>query len=297
MIRSILIVLLLISSGCGRATFTKKDSHESHKFADRRIVSGNAFCLGGKITAKDSLFITVSGTVTSGSCGLGGNVGAPCSPNFFVSLGEGAVLKNLSFDQPLEVCGQSAISGSRWGYIALSLKLPSAPNPPQSDKPRTIFVSSSSISGNMGSINTADSKCQALAAAAGLSGSFIALLSTGGLGARDRIGSSGAISNTRGEIVAKRAADLFDGSLLRPIFYDENRALVPSPYVWTGSSAVGNVMRSKVDGSIATCSNWGFNSGDPYAAVGLSDRASGAWLLYDSDYKCSNHFRIYCITK
>ena len=164
--------------------------------------------------------------------------------------------------------------------------------------PRTIFVSSSTSSGNMGSVSNADSRCQALASSAGLPGSFIALISTGSVNAKDRIGQSGPLSNTKGELVANDANDLFDGSLIRPIQYDEKGNAVGSPYVWTGSSALGQVVRSKVDNSVATCSNWGFGSGEYYAAVGLSDRATSNWLHYDNDYRCStNQFRIYCVTE
>lgn len=125
-------------------------------------------------------------------------------------------------------------------------------------QPKKVFITSQTYSGNLGGLEGADQKCQQLANAAGLTGTFKAWLS-------DESGNSPAkrfflippsypypqtiqrhpYVLVNGRTVAKDWADLTKGSIATPIRVDERGAYpTPSPPdllpVWTSTTWQGN---------------------------------------------------------
>lgn len=80
----------------------------------------------------------------------------------------------------------------------------------------------------------ADETCQGLAATAGLAGSFLSVLSDSTTDAASRFTINAPIYNTFGQQVASNSANLWSGSLLNAVRYDESGNVVTSR-VWTGS--------------------------------------------------------------
>ena len=79
--------------------------------------------------------------------------------------------------------------------------------------PNIIFVTSISYPSNLGGLEGADEKCRQRAEAAGLSGTFIALLSTSTGSAKSRLGTARGWVRTDGKPFADRQQDLFSTSL------------------------------------------------------------------------------------
>lgn len=120
---------------------------------------------------------------------------------------------------------------------------------------RCVFVTSQTYTGNLDGLSGADSKCQELADAAGLSGSFKAWLSDSTTEAHDRLAQA-AVPYVRvdGVHVAKNWTDLTDGSLLAPIDKDETGDLVFAENVWTGTRSDGTT--SHLNGTETQCNDW-----------------------------------------
>ena len=165
---------------------------------------------------------------------------------------------------------------------------------------KRVFVTSTSYTGNLGGLAGADAKCQARADAAGLGGTWIAILSGGG-GLADS---------------AARARIPYDWDLLvdvrgRPIvtvdriwrtannssydFADFNMPIqitelgtFSNNLVWTGTSRVG-LYRSP------TCSNWTSTAGN--GAVGWAGDRTEGWIEYTSagSIACTQNRALYCI--
>ncbi|MBK7077054.1 MAG: hypothetical protein IPH44_32665 [Myxococcales bacterium] len=126
---------------------------------------------------------------------------------------------------------------------------------------KRVFVSSALYTGGqIGNLMGGDQKCQALANAAGLTGTFRAWLSTTGTNARDRIVAADArFVLVDGTQVADNKADLLDGTLDNAITKTETGG-VPSPS----------------DGFCDASTTW----------VHGSTRADGT--LYDANANCAN---------
>lgn len=116
-----------------------------------------------------------------------------------------------------------------------------------------------------------------------------AIISTSSADAVDRIGElSGDIYNMNNELVAESKSDLFDGSLLAPIQYDENGNLVSlAPYAWTGSDEFGV-------GTGFDCDDW-FSPTAGSATVGSAASTGSGWLNHTLE-SCSTLQRLYCIS-
>jgi hypothetical protein len=114
-----------------------------------------------------------------------------------------------------------------------------------------MFLTSTGIIGDFGSLAAGDAFCASKAAAVGLPGTFLAFLSTSTVDARDRFAGSRGWVRVDGEPVIDRMDDLFGGKLYNPLVLDETGAIA-DPNVtnaWTGTEG---------DGSKApvTCSDW-----------------------------------------
>ena len=156
---------------------------------------------------------------------------------------------------------------------------------------RTVFITSAGFTGNLGGLPGADAQCQTLADAAGLSGTYLAWLSTNdGTSPATRF-TQASVPYVRvdGQVVAKNFVDLTDGSIISPINLDEkgsDRSTGARP--WTGTSSAGVPQG-------ANCSGWK-ESTTGGGQAGLQTATDSRWSADDGTplVPCKNAQRIYC---
>ena len=148
-----------------------------------------------------------------------------------------------------------------------------------------VFVSSAVISGALGGVAGADLKCNTLAIAAGLKGTYRAWISVAGTNAADRITSNGPWYLIGGQLVASTKAELVSGTLKHGIDYDEKNVHAPAAEdrVWTGTAPNGTF-----DGP--ECGVW---SGAGQARVGEGEFSDGRWSSSTIE-ACGQVNRVYC---
>lgn len=149
-----------------------------------------------------------------------------------------------------------------------------------------VFVSSALISGSaLGGVAGADLKCNSLASAAGIPGTYRAWISVAGSNAADRITSSGPWYLVGGELVASTKAALVGGTLKHGIDHDEKNVHAPAAEdrVWTGTAPDGTF-----DGP--ECGVW---SGGGQARVGEAEFSDGRWSSSTVE-SCGQVNRVYC---
>ena len=147
------------------------------------------------------------------------------------------------------------------------------------------FVSSATVNAALGGIAGADLKCNALAAAQGLKGTYRAWISVNGTNAAVRITSAGPWLLVTGQVVAVTHAQLTSGQLSRPLNIDEKGAAV-SPAddrVWTGTAPDGTF-------SGPECGLW---SGAGTGRVGEAEFSDSRWSSSTLE-TCNLLNRLYC---
>lgn len=159
--------------------------------------------------------------------------------------------------------------------------------------PRTVFITSATVTGNLGGIAGADALCNSLAAASSLPGTYKAWLSDGT--------SSPATTFTKNysyllpdgtTIVAYSWADLIDGTLASYIDQNESGSGVTNVLVMTNTNTDGTTI---VD---AACQNFTSDSEDEYLGLGINDGvgSSADWTTYATGPCLSTFYsyRLYC---
>lgn len=146
-----------------------------------------------------------------------------------------------------------------------------------------MFVTSETYDGNLGGLSGADQKCNASAASAGLSGTFVALLSSPAINAFDRLGDARGFVRPDGKPIAGSPIELREGRFAYPPNLDADGAQ-QSDWVWTGRTA--------------DCSGWTSNADDPPAPPYGGD-AGDASLSGDAAFGygsvgCSAKLHLYC---
>jgi hypothetical protein len=158
-----------------------------------------------------------------------------------------------------------------------------------------IFVTSQTYGGNLGGLAGADSKCDALATAAGLPGKYLAFLGATGLNAADRFGDFELRLADGVTVVANDKADLVDGALDAAISKDESgmdasaRAEVR---VWTATSADGNYFGQNCN-NVGMSPDWSTTTGR--TMTGVLTSATSGWLVGGSVQLCASSLSLYCI--
>ncbi len=123
------------------------------------------------------------------------------------------------------------------------------------DRPNVAFVTSATTTGAFGGIAGGDAMCASAATKVGLPGEFVALLSTTGALAWDRLGTSRGWIRTDGVPVADTIDDLIAGVMFNPLDRDEAGARVTTTTsAWTGTTSTGAVAQEK-------CADWTTTSG------------------------------------
>jgi hypothetical protein len=159
-----------------------------------------------------------------------------------------------------------------------------------------VFISSQSYTGNLGGLAGADAKCQGLANAAGIEGTFMAWLSdsTASPSTRFPTKSASPYKLLNGVKIADNWADLTDGTLDEWIYVEDtgdHGKPGPGNQTWTGTRSTGLA-------SGAHCNNWTSESSAVTGTVGYQRHAldeDGSWSNWPSQMTtCGADRLLYC---
>ncbi|NJK31308.1 MAG: DUF4215 domain-containing protein [Deltaproteobacteria bacterium] len=152
---------------------------------------------------------------------------------------------------------------------------------------RKVFVTSQTYDGNLDGLAGADAKCQALADAQNLEGTFYAWLSAGMESPATRFTKYNIPYVTvNGGTVANNWIDLIDGSLGLPINVTESGMnLNGEEHVWTGTNSDGSINGTD-------CNDW--TSTNPSGRIGWTHEINSYWTAFYAAYGCSSKHRLYC---
>jgi hypothetical protein len=171
-----------------------------------------------------------------------------------------------------------------------------------------IFVSSETYTGDLGGLSGADAKCQALAEAASLPGTYKAWLSDGFTSAATRLThSTGPYTLPDGTLVANDWGQLTSGSLISYIEETETGGLPPpsntecncvgadagpaSAAAWTDTDYTGALVDSSLD-----CDNWTSTVSVNSDWGAVYPPSAGDWASACSGYPgCSGLASLYCL--
>src|SRR5262249_25298259 len=170
----------------------------------------------------------------------------------------------------------------------------------QCDAFKRVFVTSTTYDGNLGGLAGADAKCAARAAAAGLSGTYKAWLSSSTTSAASRLTHATVpYKRTDGVTVANNWTDLTDGALAVQISHDEfGHEVDAAGFVWTGTANDG----SNLGGP--PCCDWTCNLSE--GVIGITSPVSGptsiwTWFCFGYDgcpwpafQSCDQPLVLYC---
>ncbi len=154
---------------------------------------------------------------------------------------------------------------------------------------KRVFATSQSFTGNLGGLNGADAKCQAAATTAGLTGTYLAFLSTSTTNAFSRINASNAYY-----LVDKTTlifSPLGAGPTASQLQFEDGTAWPIAQFteIWTATNDDGTT-------NLNTCNDWTSNNAVDHGAVAEGNPGTLAtkWLFDEEDELCSNANRLYC---
>ncbi len=125
---------------------------------------------------------------------------------------------------------------------------------------------------------------------AGLPGTWRALLSTGAVNARDRIGYEWDILvNMAGQTIATSKADLWDSTIAAPIDRTEFNLPRHAAAVWTATNSSGKILMDDI-----ACRDWICVDEMSSATVGWSSSRSDAWV-FGRKHNCRAQRHLYCV--
>jgi Protein of unknown function (DUF1554) len=162
--------------------------------------------------------------------------------------------------------------------------LDAATGPP---KGKRIFVSSTTVDGNLGGVEGADRVCQELADAATLGGSWKALVSTSSQSGVDRMANVGPYYRLDGEKAFETREEM-RGVPLVAIDVTDAFTQLPSDGVWTGMT-FGGIPTGD------TCDDWHSNADGLVALLGDLAQSDDRWIDYGGGGACSDAWRLYCV--
>ena len=156
----------------------------------------------------------------------------------------------------------------------------------------TVFTTSTLHTGNLGGLTGADAICQQRAGAAGVSGTFMAWLSTATESPATRfIQNPGRYVRTDGLPVAANWAALVAGSLAVPMDRNETGQYVADDReAWTNTAADGAPYLTDPN---QFCGGWGSALSGAGGRVGETDEVDADWTNSHTD-PCDNNWRLYC---
>lgn len=209
-----------------------------------------------------------------------------------------------NFNATVNLCGSESASPGTYQFTVTSTGGSSAPQVYTIDLilsvpiAKRVFVTSTTYQGNLGGVGGANTKCQDRATAAGLSGTYLAYISTTSpvFNAINNVPnlSSGQYFGRLDDVpVANGRADLLDGTLMNPISVNEFGAEVTgSPMeVWTNTKTDGTNSAINVDCTVWTSTAAGGAGGNGWH--GQLNHTTSTWT--DNNWNaCQNYKRLYC---
>lgn len=143
------------------------------------------------------------------------------------------------------------------------------------------FLTAAGFTGDLGGLNGADAKCQAEAQAAGLSGTYMAWLSTDAQSPSTRFTqSTGPYQRVDGATVAADWSALTSGTLEKAIDLTATGEQNVNEFVWTFTHIDGTPARD-TDGD--DCNGWITDAQEGTGSVGISSGLDSIWTLFDPD--------------
>jgi len=173
-----------------------------------------------------------------------------------------------------------------------------------------VFVSSQVYTGNLGGLAGADTKCQTVANAAGLTGTYKAWLSNATIAATTRLTHATIpYALVDGTIVANDWTSLTSGSLLHAIDLTElgTHSLGGTSvdcyfggtgmFAWTNTDVTGLVANASQTSSCG--GDWSSagptNGGGPFGVVGIIGSSDAMWTVSCGSARCENTAPLYCL--
>ena len=219
-------------------------------------------------------------------CDEGGLETAVCDTDCTDAIcGDGAV--NAAAGEDCDDGNMNDADGCPSGSAGMCRCPPGVPCGPSAFN-RAFVTSTTHVPGSLGGTAMADAICNARASAAGLSGTYVAWLSSSSSNVATRLGSASGWVRTDGRPFAASREDLFAGRLLHPLEVDQTGALVT--LTDQGVVATGTSMSGTTTGS--TCSDWTSTAGQ--AGGGRLDSSLRGWTVGFLP-SCANPSRIYCL--
>jgi hypothetical protein len=158
--------------------------------------------------------------------------------------------------------------------------------------PCRVFVTSTTHKGNLGGLAGADAICQALAAAAGLPGTYMAWLSDNPTSPATRfVHSAAPYRRVDGVTIADNFTDLTDASLDAPINVTETGAVISADVeTWTSTKFDGT------PGGVGSCSHWTNDTVIFTASFGNATSSNATWTTESGGGTefCNQPHRLYC---
>ena len=237
---------------------------------------------GDRVTSADG--ITISGILQPAVISVSGQGNPKLTVNAGAEIDSGTAnwgdVIRVVMDAPV-VAGEIHTSTVNLGPDVYVYKVGYA----DSSKESRVFVTSANHTGNLGGIGGGHTVCTNAANAAGIGGTWRAILSDGTLAAHNHVPFNwGTLKRMDGVIVASSWADLWDGSIQNPVNVTETLA-TQNKNVWTGANAFGGMTGQHNN-------NW-TNAGSPYGRFGLSG-STAAWLN-SNEAIWSNTYGLYCV--
>jgi hypothetical protein len=162
-----------------------------------------------------------------------------------------------------------------------------------SPPPNVMFTTSTIYTPNLGGLSGADAKCNQLAAAAGLTGNYVAWLSTTSVSAVSRLNGASGWVRRDGRPVFNSVDDLYKNRVFYPPRLDESgNDVVASPWVMTNTKSDGTGF---VQSGYSSCSDFNSNIDNGTSLLfGIASFAD-ATLTMNYGAGCSSQGRIYCL--
>jgi hypothetical protein len=171
----------------------------------------------------------------------------------------------------------------------------------------TVFVTSAVYTGKLGGLAGADAKCMALAAGAGLLGTFVAWLSDHQTSAATRLSPADLPYRlVDGTLVASGPIELVSGTLRHAIDKTESNGSPPfgtndcgfgPRTVWTETNGTGGGPCNA--NAAQACLDWTSDAPSPtaYGSLGDSTEASAAWSCGCGSGTCDKTAALYCFER
>lgn len=177
-------------------------------------------------------------------------------------------------------------------------------NTMSNDFHHTAFVTSARFAGNLGGTAGADALCDKIAneglQTRGRGGVWKSILSDSQSSAKDRLNLKvgASLKNSKEELVVEQATDLWKGSLLAAIQFDENGNQINDRLeVWSGTTTEG--VPTEGPTLVTSCTDWNDNTTVTNGGnVGILNSTGAGWIQSDEFVGCAKtdeKARLYCV--